>query len=494
MPQCAETDASAHAPGKVTPRRRVYGVMTPIVSELFLRTQSDERLVSLARGGHNQAFVAIVSRYQRELLIFARRAGPEARAEDVVQQAMLNAFVALRGGTEVTHLRGWLYTIVRRGLAKAAAAEPFAGVDAGAAAITEPLEDVVLRRARARDTLAAVRGLPSRQRTALIATVFQGQRRSDIAQTLGQSEGAVRQLVHRARHNVRNAVGAVMPYPLARWVLALRGGSRAGAPLAEVAGSSAMDSSVGVVAKFGAVLASGALAAGIVAVPHFAPAARHHPAPASAATHAHHALAGSVTAAPNAVLSAVSTTSAVPVLLRKLAATHSAVPVAGASRRGGAQASGSSGDGRRGASDGSGGDGKSGARADGRRPGPSSGTSGSSDHGSDDSGSTASVDGGSSRSGSGDGGSTQSGSGDGGSSPGGASTATSTAVVADGHGSPSDDGLSGGGSSGGGSSGGGSSGGGSSGGGGPRAVAASTGNSGELADGSGGGGPSGSGG
>jgi RNA polymerase sigma factor (sigma-70 family) len=432
--------------------------MTPIVSELFLRTQSDERLVSLARSGHTQAFVAIVSRYQRELLLFARGAGPEARAEDVVQQALLNAFVALRGGTEVTHLRGWLYTIVRRGVAKAAAGEPVADADARAAAITESLEDVVLRRARARDTLVAVRGLPSRQRTALIATVFQGQRRSDIAQTLGQSEGAVRQLVHRARHNVRNAVGAVMPYPLARWVLPLRGGSPVGAPLAEVAGSSAMDGSVGVLAKFGAVLASGALATGIVAVPHRAPAARHHRAAASVASPSRPALrAARVESGP------ASATTAVRVVVRKASLSRRAMPGSSAGRGGRARAAGSSGDGRRGGGPGSRGDGMSGSRAVDGGPGPSSSTSGSGDQragtsGSGDSRSGGSSDGGSSSGGSSDGGSSSGGSPDGG------ATAPASAMLIDGH-TASADGGSSGGSSDGGSSDGGSSDGGSSGGG-----------------------------
>jgi hypothetical protein len=109
-----------------------------------------------------------------------------------------------------------------------------------------------------------------------VATVFHGQRRAEVARTLGQSEGAVRQLVHRARHNVRNAVGAVTPAPLVRWLLPLRAGSPAGGPAAELAGSSAMDSTVGVVAKLGAVLASGALATGIVAVPLRSAGSHHH--------------------------------------------------------------------------------------------------------------------------------------------------------------------------------------------------------------------------
>lgn len=250
--------------------------MTPIMSEVFLRAQSDERLVRLARHGHHQAFVAIVARYQRELLAFAARSGPEARAEDVVQQALLNALVALRDGTEVTHLRGWLYAIVRRGLARAAVQAPIADGDL-AAAHTEPLEDVVLRRARARDTLAAVRGLPERQREALLATVFGGYSRSDLARDLGQSEGVVRQLVHRARVNLRGTVGAIVPYPVLRWVLA----SQADVPAAGLAASAAVASSGGMAAKLGIVLASGAVATGVFALPGAAP---RHPEQRARAT------------------------------------------------------------------------------------------------------------------------------------------------------------------------------------------------------------------
>jgi hypothetical protein len=42
--------------------------ISPWLSDVFLRSQSDERLVALARAGHERAFVAIVERYRRELL------------------------------------------------------------------------------------------------------------------------------------------------------------------------------------------------------------------------------------------------------------------------------------------------------------------------------------------------------------------------------------------------------------------------------------------
>src|SRR2546421_12372511 len=94
--------------------------MSPWLSELFLGSQSDERLVELARAGHDRAFVAIVQRYRRELYGHARRLGADGHAEDIVQQAFLSAFAALRKDTDVAHLRGWLYTIVRHTAARPA--------------------------------------------------------------------------------------------------------------------------------------------------------------------------------------------------------------------------------------------------------------------------------------------------------------------------------------------------------------------------------------
>ena len=84
--------------------------MTP-PSVTLLRTQSDERLVSLARAGHERAFEAIVERYRKPLLRHSRRLLPESRAEDALQQALVSAWTALRRGDEVRELRPWLHRI-----------------------------------------------------------------------------------------------------------------------------------------------------------------------------------------------------------------------------------------------------------------------------------------------------------------------------------------------------------------------------------------------
>src|SRR5829696_5550986 len=83
----------------------------PSPSIVLLRTQSDARLVALAREGHERAFEAIVERYRRQLLRACRRLLPDARAEDALQQALVAAWRGLERGDEVRELRPWLHRI-----------------------------------------------------------------------------------------------------------------------------------------------------------------------------------------------------------------------------------------------------------------------------------------------------------------------------------------------------------------------------------------------
>ncbi|MDQ4072629.1 MAG: hypothetical protein M3088_07135, partial [Actinomycetota bacterium] len=83
-----------------------------LASRITLRAQSDERLVELARSGHSGAFEAIADRYRGPLLRQARRLlRDHALAEDAVQQALLNAYRALRLGEARPQLRPWLHRI-----------------------------------------------------------------------------------------------------------------------------------------------------------------------------------------------------------------------------------------------------------------------------------------------------------------------------------------------------------------------------------------------
>jgi RNA polymerase sigma factor (sigma-70 family) len=248
--------------------------MSPWISDLYLRSQSDTRLLSLTRDGHERAFAILVERYRAELLAQARRLGANGSAEDVVQQTFLSAYSALTGGAEVGHPRGWLHAILRN-----AATRTHAPVEAPLEefdACGEPLEAVAERRASARSVMSALEGLPSHQRQALLGSSLQGLSRAELASSLGVSEGAVRQLVHRARMALRGAATALTPYPLARW-LADSGPPAGAAP--ELALTAGAASAGGLLAKVGVFAAAGAVATGVAAVaihPVAHPVPAHH--------------------------------------------------------------------------------------------------------------------------------------------------------------------------------------------------------------------------
>jgi RNA polymerase sigma factor (sigma-70 family) len=238
--------------------------VSPWLSDLFLGSQSDERLVNFARTGHDRAFVAIVERYQRQLLAIARRLAPEGRAEDVVQQTFLSAFAALQAGVRVEHLRGWLYQIVRHAAMKAAAPTLDEWeLEDTAAAIVRTEEDAETR-LLLHATLAEMAALPERQREALVGTAVHGRSRGEIAHSMGLTDGAVGQLIYRARATLRSAVTAITPYPLAQWFAGTRA-TPSGVQVAELLAGAGSASAAGVALKVGAVVVSAAVATGVVA-------------------------------------------------------------------------------------------------------------------------------------------------------------------------------------------------------------------------------------
>ena len=232
--------------------------MTPIISTALLGTQSDERLLALAQSGHERAFEAIVQRYRAPLRLYVRRLLPEPRADDVLQQAFLNAWTALSTGrASVRDLRPWLYTVARNASLDAIRQSGYdlSELSESLSSLGSTEEDVE-RRAVIRETLAGVAALPESQREALLRTAIEGDSRADIARDLGVSEGAVRQLVHRARATLRAAATAVTPLPAAAWAAA------AGGPTAVEATGRIAELAAGAGAAGAGAAAGGAAAAG----------------------------------------------------------------------------------------------------------------------------------------------------------------------------------------------------------------------------------------
>src|SRR3712207_6126522 len=169
-----------------------------------LSTQSDERLVDLARAGSNPAFEAIAERSRRPLMRYASRLRPPERAEDVVQQSFVGAYEAMRRGDAKLDLRPWLYRIAHnnalnalrdRGLRHSELSDAMDGVER---------PDQALERSQGlRSLVVAVQALPERQRDAILLRELEGRSYEEIAAALGVTDGAVRQRLHRARHSLR---------------------------------------------------------------------------------------------------------------------------------------------------------------------------------------------------------------------------------------------------------------------------------------------------
>ena len=248
--------------------------MTPILSSTILRTQTDARLLALAsRGGTDgrgvavgqRAFEAIVERYRKPLYRWCRTILPDARAEDAVQTAFLKAWSALEAGTEVADLKPWLYRIARNAALDNARKAGYDYDELSEALRLAPAPESELeRRSVMRETLTGVAGLPDNQREALLRTAS-GHSRADIARDLHVTEGAVRQLVHRARGTLRAAATAVVPIPLIDWAAALgaEASTPAGQRIAELAAGAGGAGLAATAVKAGTVVvAAGVLAAG----------------------------------------------------------------------------------------------------------------------------------------------------------------------------------------------------------------------------------------
>ena len=239
---------------------------TSPIARTVLAAQSDERLVRLLREGHDQAFDEIVRRYRGPLVGFATAiVGPD-RSEDAVQTALENAHRALLAGDRQINLRPWLFTIVRNGSLNLIRSEPatdeldpLLSSNAG----SDP-EQVAERNEEMDRLFTAICALPNAQREALVRRELGGVGHGEIAAHLGTTATAVRGLIFRARTEVRNAMGALVPLPVLRTLLAH--GSAAG-----VAGG-------GTAALFGGTGAKGgvAMVAAVVALGAGVAIEKHH--------------------------------------------------------------------------------------------------------------------------------------------------------------------------------------------------------------------------
>jgi RNA polymerase sigma-70 factor (ECF subfamily) len=180
-------------------------------------SEADADLIVKAQRGDRAAFEEIVRRTSR--LVYARlylETGDRDRAEDLLQETLLQAYRSIHQLTEPGNLRSWLLTIAHNVVTDAARRDarkkrcgPRAGADGlKLVAGSEPAPAEAAERAELRSrVLAVLRSLPEEYRLPLTLRYLGGADYESIEIQLGLTNGALRGLLHRGLKLLRARLG-----------------------------------------------------------------------------------------------------------------------------------------------------------------------------------------------------------------------------------------------------------------------------------------------
>jgi len=130
-----------------------------------------------------------------DLAALARALGAGPDAEDVAQEALLEARGHLHQLREADKLRAWVRSIAVRGACRARRRQ-IANLDA------EHLERLPVADVPNVDVAAAIAGLPERERVAVTLVYGLGYRQDEAAELMGIASGTVYSSVWRARRKL----------------------------------------------------------------------------------------------------------------------------------------------------------------------------------------------------------------------------------------------------------------------------------------------------
>jgi RNA polymerase sigma-70 factor (ECF subfamily) len=162
-----------------------------------------------AARGDERAFRELVARHTGRAFGIARRIlRNDARAEEIVQDAMLRVWVNAPRWRPQAAFRTWLYRVV----VNLCLNERRRGADLPLAHAGEPLDPApdagAMLEARERDLAltAAIDALPARQRAAIVLTYQEGLDNAEAAAVLDTSVSGIETLLVRARRALRAAL------------------------------------------------------------------------------------------------------------------------------------------------------------------------------------------------------------------------------------------------------------------------------------------------
>lgn len=167
----------------------------------LLQQERERQLVEAARSNPG-AFEALYEQYVDAIYAYAlHRVRDRTVAEDVVSETFYRALENLdRYEWRGVPFSAWLYRIASNIIAARYRREPpgpLDEVDEFRDGNDGPEQSLLIGERR-RELFAAVAGLPADQQQAVILRYGQDLRNREIAHIMGRSEGAIKQLLHRA--------------------------------------------------------------------------------------------------------------------------------------------------------------------------------------------------------------------------------------------------------------------------------------------------------
>jgi RNA polymerase sigma factor (sigma-70 family) len=174
------------------------------------RVINDAEAIARARGGDLDAYAVLVARYTARAHRAAFLLGAGEEADDVVQESFVKAFRHLARFRAGEPFSPWLLRIVanetrnltRSRRRRAALTLRLATADPGGPAADGPVAGVLAAERRTR-LVAAVSGLPARERQVLVCRYFLDLSEAETAQVLAWPLGSVKSCTSRGLNRLR---------------------------------------------------------------------------------------------------------------------------------------------------------------------------------------------------------------------------------------------------------------------------------------------------
>lgn len=195
-------------------------------------TENEFELLKRFADGDEDAFAAVLKRWQKPLINFIYRLIPErTEAEDIAQEVFLKVAAAAPGLKQQAKFSTYLYRVaynlgidrIRRRDVRAAGV-PLVSLDDSpeneegesfTRQVPDPADlpaDLLRERLELKRSVeTALAELPENQRAAIILKVYENRPYTEIAEILGVSVPSIESLLFRARQNLKNSLKQKTP-------------------------------------------------------------------------------------------------------------------------------------------------------------------------------------------------------------------------------------------------------------------------------------------